>query len=60
MKITADMLPKEGGDVIKFAFAALFPDGQTVEELKASEHKVFRDIGSYFEGKGEDHGNNVL
>ena len=59
-KITADMLPEAGGDVIRFAFAVLFPEGQTVEELKNSEHKCFRDIGRYFEEKGEDHGNNVL
>jgi hypothetical protein len=46
------MLPEEFGDVISGAFAILFPDGQTIEELKQNKHNVFRDVGKYFEEKG--------
>ena len=60
MRVTADMLPKEGGDVIKFFFAAQYPDGATVEELKSSDHRVFRDIGKYFEKEASANGHNVL
>ena len=60
MRVTADMLPEEGGDVIRFVYAVLFPEGQTVEELKNSPHKCFRDIGKYFEEMEGDHGLDVL
>jgi len=60
MKITADMLPKESGEVISFFFAAQYPEGATAEELKSSEHRVFRDIGNYFEKEAEKNGNNLL
>ena len=57
MKITADMLPKESGDVIRFFFEAAFPEGQTVEELKASPHRCFRNIGLYYEKEMNKNGN---
>jgi hypothetical protein len=60
-RITADMLPEECGSVIKGFFAMLFPEGQTVEELKQSPHRLFRDIGKYFECKEvEEHGHELL
>lgn len=60
MKITADMLPEEGGEIIKFFFGIEYPEGATVEELKNSEHKTYRDIGNYFEKEAAKNGNNVL
>ena len=60
MKVTADMLPQEGGEVIKFFFSAAYPDGATLEELKQSEHKLFRDIGKYFEKEAATDGNDLL
>lgn len=60
MKITADMLPDEGGEVIRFFFAVQYPDGATAEELKQSEHRVFRNIGEYFEKEAAVNGFNHL
>lgn len=60
MRITADMLPKEGGEVIGLFFSTVYPDGVTVEELKQSEHKLFRNIGKYFEKEVDSNGNQLL
>ena len=59
-KITADMLPDEGGPVIKFFFAAVYPDGATIEELKNSDRNCFRKIGAYFEKKEVTADGNII
>lgn len=56
-KITADMLPTEGGEVIRFFYGIMYPDGQTVDELKNSPHRFLRNIGSYFEKEAMNNGN---
>ena len=57
--ITAEMLPEECGRVIKVMYGIMFPQGKTVEELKASESSLLRKIGSYFEQEAE-HGDHLL
>lgn len=61
MKITADMLPDEGGMVIKSFFAAEYPEGATMEELAASPSRHLRNIYDYFKKKEEaENGNDLL
>ena len=61
MKITADMLPDECGKFIKFAYSTAFPNGQTIEELKNSDHRLLQNIGKFFEKDvSDDDGNELL
>lgn len=57
--ITADMLPSEGGEVIRFFYQIFYPTGATVDELLNSPHRCFRDIGKHFAKEGQ-HGNDLL
>lgn len=52
-KITVDMLPEEGGRLIKVFFITDFPEGATMEELKNSGHRYLRNIYNYFKKKEE-------
>lgn len=60
MRITADMLPDEGGKVIKVFYAAMHPEGLTMEELKSSPHRYLRNIYDYFKKKEEAENGNIV
>ena len=52
MIITADMLPDDCGEVVRFFFKVLYPKGATVGELKNSPHRTLRGLGKYFDKAG--------